>query len=520
MSNGFNGPLPPDRFNMAEYCLGTPAAATPEAVGLIVLGGPLEDPVTERWTFGALDRAARAIGNGLTTYDLARGDRVMLRLGNTSSYALLFFGCLGSGFVALPTSSMLSEAEALTMVEDARVAAVAHVGGQDNTSQTAISISAAQIQDWTTSKNAVQDYADTAADEPAFLVYTSGTTSRPKGVLHAHRAAWGRRPMYRDWYGITSADRLLHAGAFNWTYTLGTGLTDPWANGATAIINTQPRTPDAWPALIRGTEATIFAAVPSLYRQILKYAPPGPIDIGDLRHGLTAGETLPASVAKEWFERTGTRLHEALGMSEISTYISACPDRPAPSGTVGFVQSGRSVAILPKEHGTQPLGANETGQLAIHRSDPGLMLDYWNRPDEREAVFRGEWFMSGDLASIDEDGAVRHHGRVDDLMNAFGYRVSPLEVEHVIGRTDGVAEVAVTEINVRDGLSVIGAFVVADADDLGSLRHNIEVRVARDLADYKRPREYVFVAQLPRTANGKLQRSALQILFDQRTDTQ
>ena len=124
------------------------------------------------------------------------------------------------------------------------------------------------------------DYADTAADDPGFLIYTSGTVGRPKGVLHGHRTAWGRRPMYRGWYGITSDDVILHAGAFNWTYTLGVGLIDPTlgvgliaprANGATAVLYNGPADPAVWPELIARHRVSIFATVPSLYRRLLKY---------------------------------------------------------------------------------------------------------------------------------------------------------------------------------------------------------------------------------------------------------
>ncbi|MGI9405225.1 MAG: class I adenylate-forming enzyme family protein, partial [Hyphomicrobiaceae bacterium] len=312
---------------------------------------------------------------------------------------------------------------------------------------------------------------------------------------------------------ITGTDRVLHAGAFNWTYTLGTGLTDPWANDATAIVYTGPRDAGIWPGLIRDTEATIFAAVPGLYRQILKYAPPGPIDVGTLRHGLTAGETLPAFVAEEWHDLTGTELHEALGMSELSTYISACPERPAKSGTVGKPQDGRCIAILPADGGTDPLPPGETGLLAVHRSDPALMLDYWHRPDETERVFRGDWFCGGDLASIDEEGFVTHHGRADDLMNAFGYRVSPMEVEQALRSCSGVNDVAVTEINVRDGVNIIAAFVMTDTPN-ETLRTAINAQASAHLADYKRPKDIFFVDALPRTANGKVRRSDLQSIYD------
>ncbi len=150
------------------------------------------------------------------------------------------------------------------------------------------------------------DYADTRADDPAFLIYTSGTTASPKGVLHAQRSAFGRRPMYQGWYGIGPGDRMLHAGAFNWTFTLGTGLTDPWANGATAIIYTGEKDPSLWPRLIAETGATLFAAVPGVYRQMLKYAKPAAADFGALRHGLMAGESPPPGLFEDWDARTGT----------------------------------------------------------------------------------------------------------------------------------------------------------------------------------------------------------------------
>ncbi|HBM86976.1 MAG TPA: AMP-dependent synthetase, partial [Rhodobiaceae bacterium] len=148
------------------------------------------------------------------------------------------------------------------------------------------------------------------------------------------------------------------------------------------------------------------------------------------------------------------------------------------------------------------------GLLAIHRSDPGLMLGYWNRPDEDAAVYRGDWFVGGDLARFDEDGYLWYEGRADDVMNAMGYRVSPLEVETVIATHPNVAEVGVCEIQVRSDVSIIAAFVVpADletADVASILSHT-----ADHLATYKQPREVVFVETLPRSPNGKLLRRQL-----------
>lgn len=505
---GYRGAPPPSRFNMAAYCIGRAAAAYPDKPALVVISDPLQRP-SEVWTFAELEDAVLRVAVALQAADLEPGSRLMIRLENTSTYALLFFGAIAAGYVPLPTSSQLTEREAAFLLEDSGAAAVALADGLPITSIPAgvKILESARVRAMAAHPSRAS-YADTARDDPAYLIYTSGTTSRPKGVLHGHRAAWGRRPMYQGWYGITPADRVLHAGAFNWTYTLGTGLTDPWANGATAIVYTGPKDPTVWLRLITAAEATIFAAVPSLYRQILRYANVDRAALGPMRHGLTAGETPPPGLFEEWTGRTGLELYEALGMSELSTYISSSPSVPRKPGTVGKPQPGRSVAILPVEEGTDLLPVGEEGLLAVHRTDPGLMLGYWNRRAEEAEVMRGDWFVGGDLARFDEDGYVIHCGRANDIMKALGYRVAPQEVEAALAEHPSIAEVACAEVQVRADVSVIGAFIVTK-DGAPRDPEAIKRFAAERLAAYKCPREVVFVEALPRTANGKLRRGDL-----------
>lgn len=505
-----NEPIVPSRFNMAAYAIGRAAASRPNAPALFVVGEAGAAPA-ESWTFAGIEDAVLRVAGGLSEAGLRPGARILIRLDNTSAYALLFFGAIAGGFVPLPTSTQLTEREVLFMLRDSGAEAIALADGL------AIDALPGDVRVFGPDDIARMlheapraSYADTGAGDPAFLIYTSGTTASPKGVLHAQRSAFGRRPMYRGWYGITPADRMLHAGAFNWTFTLGTGLTDPWANGAISIVYTGEKDPALWPRLIRETGATLFAGVPGVYRQMLKYGNPLPSELGALRHGLMAGESPPPGLFEEWEARTGRPLYEALGMSEISTYVSSGPETPRRSGAVGRAQPGRRIAVLPVEGGDDPLPAGEEGMLAVHRSDPGLMLGYWRRPDEEAVVYRGEWFVGGDLASIDSDGYVYHRGRANDLMKALGYRVSPLEVEAVLAEHPFVAEVACAEARVRADVSVIAAFVVLQA---GAPRDAaaIESFAAERLAGYKRPRAIVFVEALPRTANGKVMRSALRL---------
>jgi acetyl-CoA synthetase len=505
---GYRGDPVPAAFNMARYCIGRAAAATPDKAALVVVADPLREP-SEVWTYTRLETAILNVGGALAQSRLSPGARILIRLDNTSDYALMFFGAVAAGLVPIPASTQLTDGEVAFLLENSGAEAICVA---DHLPVGALPAGLRVIEQSEVARM-ISDgprgvYTDTAAEQPAYLIYTSGTTSRPKGVLHAHRAAWGRRPMYQGWYGISPDDRILHAGAFNWTYTLGVGLTDAWANGATAVIYTGPKDPALWPGLIAAHGATIFAAVPGLYRQIMKYGDARPETLGRLRHGLTAGEAPPPGFFEDWLSRTGLHLYESIGMSELSTFISTSPTVPRREGAIGRPQPGRSVVILDVDGGDEALPPGQQGLLAAHRSDPGLMLGYWNRPEEEAEVLRGDWFIGGDLASMDDDNYVSHHGRANDIMKAGGYRVSPQEVEAVIAAHPGVADVACVEIRVRADVSIIAAFVVAKPDAARDAEA-IKAFAAERLAAYKRPREVVFVDQLPRTPNGKLKRAAL-----------
>ncbi len=496
----------PERFNLAAYCLSSGADGHPDKPALVIADAEGERSLS----FGELDLRVRQAAQGFRDLGLDVGDRVMLRLPSNDAYAVNLLGAIAAGLVAVPSTDRLTPREAGVLAVDSGARIIVkepwcrapdthapHATFVDGTVAAAIG----QASD------KPLGYASTAADDPAFLVYTSGTTGRPKGVLHAHRAAWGRRPMRAGWTGIGPDDVVLHAGRLNWTYALGIALIDTLSVGATAVLWSGEHEPAVWPRLCREHRATVFAAVPTVYRQILKYGEDVHDAFATLRHGLTAGEPLPGPVLDGWTEITGKPLYEALGMSEISTYVSSGPDTPTRPGSPGRPQQGRRVAVLRVDGGDQPLPSGETGLLAVHRSDPGLMLGYWKRDDEETAVFRGDWFVGGDLAEVDYDGYVWFHGRNDDLMNAFGHRVSPLEVEPVVRSHPRVVECAVAERQVRQDVSVICAYVVTDGGRVteGELLAWCETRIA----DYKRPRAVVFTDALPRGRNGKLSRREL-----------
>jgi acyl-coenzyme A synthetase/AMP-(fatty) acid ligase len=499
--------LVPERFNLAHYCLSENVRLRPDETAITVVG----DHGVQRWTHRELDLNVRRLAAGFQSLGLAPGARVMIRMGNEANAALAYFAAIAAGYVALLASSQLTFEEADFLRRDCGATVLALGAAFESEAHEAPGVIVLRGGDFAALAEyaPLADYADTTADDPAYLVYTSGTTSQPKGVLHAQRAAWGRRPMRAHWTGLGPGDVMLHAGAINWTYTLGVGIVDPLSAGASAVLYNGRPEPAIWPQLIAAHGATIFAAVPGVYRQILKYGAPESADLSTLRHGLSAGAALPTRLLEEWRARTGKEIYEAFGMSEISTFVSSGPSTPVRADSPGRPQPGRVVAALPQDGGETPLPPGQTGLLAIARDDPGMMLGYWNRPEEQRAAFRGAWFVSGDLVEFDEDGYMWRHGRADEVMNAGGFRVSPAEVEKCLLAFDHIAEAAAAERPGRDSESTIIKAYVVMRDGAQACEEDLLAHCRAHLAAYKRPRAVVFLDALPRNANGKLNRSAL-----------
>lgn len=491
------GPFPPapDAFNLAAYALAGGADA-PDKIALQIVG----TTGAERWSYAALESAVRGTGAGLLARGLVPGDRILMRLSNSVDFPILFLGAIAAGLVPVPTSSQLTVTEVTAIAAEiapALIAAAPGVALPEAPGCDVIGLDALAALRAT----APCDYALGDPNRLAYIIYTSGSSGTPRAVMHAHRAIWARRMMYDGWYRMSAADRILHAGAFNWTYTLGTGLLDPWALGATALIPKAGTEPRQLPLLLKRYDATIFAAAPGVYRQMLRHH--ATLDLPRLRHGLSAGEKLPATLRHAWEKATGTEVHEALGMSECSTFISAAPGHPAPEGASGHPQPGRRIAVLGEDG--QPVERGTPGILAISDRDPGLFLGYLGAEEETRSRFSGEWFLTGDVVAMAEDDAVTYLGRGDDMMNAGGYRVSPLEVEHAMARCPGVADCAAVEVAVKADTTVIALFHTGDGVDDATLSAHAEAHLAR----YKQPRLYVHVDALPRGPNNKLSRRQL-----------
>ena len=493
----------PTPFNMAAHVLAH-ADALPDKVALAVMS--LDG--SEDWTYSAMKAAILGTGTGLLQKGLTPGQIVLMRLGNTVEFPIAYLACIAVGLVPVPTSSQLTAPEVAKMVAELSPAAILRdpaIACPDTPDIPQLTLEA--LEEMRSLPPAAFHMGD--PERLGYIIYTSGTSGVPRAVCHAHRAIWARQMMHEGWYGLHRDDRLMHAGAFNWTFTLGTGLMDPWSVGATALIPAKGVDLMALPTLLKTHKATIFAAAPGVYRKMLGDHPD--IHLPDLRHGLTAGEKLSETIREDWYEATGTALYEAYGMSECSTFISASPSSPAHPGTLGRPQPGRRIAIV-DETGPVPLGTE--GTIAVDRRDPGLMLGYYRAEADTQARFMGDWFLTGDQGVMDEDFYITYSGRDDDMMNAGGFRVSPLEVEAALSRFPGIGAVGVTDVEVKADTRVIAAFYTSDAPlDDAALRAFAQSNLAR----YKQPRLFQRLDALPTNPNGKLSRRALRENFEANT---
>jgi acetyl-CoA synthetase len=519
----------PAHFNIGVACsdkhLGTPQANN---IAMIV-----EDDArgTSEITFTELAQKTDQFAQLLRNLDVKVGDRVLIRLPNSLDYPIAFLGAMKMGAIAVPTSTLLTAEEVAYLAKDsgATVLVSDHTAWQNmeekivenlsdtpNLSHILLSQTASvpahgclNVLSLEKSLNGViacDKAYQSRADDPAYLVYTSGTTGYPKGVLHAHRALLGRQPAAQYWfkYSADVQDRIMHSGKFNWTYVLGSGLMDPLYLGKTVIVHEGKNDAQVWLDLIQKHQATIFIGVPTIYRQILQKTTATQSEIPSSRHYMSAGEHLSDEVLSQWESRFKLDIYEAVGMSEFSYYLSQSQYRPIRPGSAGFPQPGHNIKLLnPETLEEVPMGAE--GMISVPDTDPGLFLSYWNLPDETEKYKHDSYFFTGDYAKYDADGYIWFLGRKDDIIKSFGYRVSPYEIERVYKGHPDVADCAAVAEELEKDKVLVVLYVIlkpvatATADDLVAFGK-------QHLAAYKAPKTVYLAHDFPRTKNGKILR--------------
>jgi acetyl-CoA synthetase len=514
----------PARYNIAaDVC--DRHARDPGKVALIGVG---DDGKTREMTFREVQRKANQLANLLVSLGLVRGDRVMLLLGQNAWTAIGHVACWKAGLISVPASTLfatdaityrlnavgvrivITDMTNLPTVKKARLLApaVEHVFLVDGAGPSAPSLPGALE----TARDSFEN-VDTAADDPAFLNFTSGTTGNPKGALQAHRSMLGHLPGIE--LGLDSfpqpGDCMWSPADWAWLAGLMDVLMPAWFHGVPVLTFRAPRfDPEQAFAMMGRHRVRTALLTPTMLRVMRQISDPVRRYGIDLRAIISGGESVGKDL-HEWANDTlGAPVNEMFGQTECNLVLGSSGSiMPIKPGALGRAVPGH-IADIVDEHG-QPLPTGAIGNLAFRSPDPVMMLEYWQKPEATRSKYAAGWLITGDLARCDEDGYFWFHGRTDDVITSAGYRIGPSEIEDALARHPAVVMAAAVGIPDPMRTESIKAFIILKEGIAPSeaLVENVRGFVREHLAKHEVPRDIEFVSALPMTTTGKILRREL-----------
>lgn len=488
---------------------------------------------TASFTYARLDALTDRLASSLQRLGVQPGSRVFLRLPNRPEFYLAALAVAKLGGVFIPSSTQfrenevryrLNDAEAVVAITTSRLLdviehvradcpALRHVILVDEGGDALGSDCLDFEQLIRTGRESFQP-TPTRNDDLAFLAYTSGTTGDPKGVVHLQRYPIAYEALVRHWHDYRPDDVVACPSELGWLLPVASTFLYALAHGLTVVLyDAQGGRFDArrWFALFEKYRITNFTAPPTVYRMLMAEADAAKThDLSSWRHGVSAGEPLPADTLTAIRQAFGVTVLDGIGMSECMVYCFNMLDAPLKPGSCGRPGPGTVIELLDDNLKPVPPGAD--GVLCVRRdSHPGMMREYWRKPERTAEIFRGDWYWSGDVLSRDEDGYYWFKGRNDDVIKASGYRISPFEVESCLVSHPAVLEAAAVEAPDALRGKVVKAFLVlrSGVEPSESLRAEIQEFAKEQMAGYKYPRQVEFVTALPKTTSGKVKRREL-----------
>ncbi len=477
-------------------------------------------------TFRQIAQEVNQVGNALKKLGVRMGEFVAILSLDLPEWVTSFCATLKIGGVAVGMSTTLTSPEYAYMLDDCRarvlivhetllprievirtgrpflehVVVIGRPGGKGDIA----------YADWIKGETTEFRAAPTHRDDFCTLNYTSGTTGPPKGIPHAHKDMPISSQLYTvNILGLTENDRTFSVARLFFTYGLGVTLFSPWHVGASTVLcSKSPRVATNVLETIDRFKPTFLFNVPTGYASLMaverfteRY------DLSSLRVCAAAGEPLPASLWHAWKEKTGFEIIESMGTTEaFALFLANRPGHIRP-GTIGKVVDGFELKIVDENGQEVPRG--EIGDLMVKGET--FSLFYLHQYHKSQHMFRGEWLFTGDKFYMDEEGCYHYAGRVDDMLKAGGIWVSPVEIENTLRTHKAVFECAVMGYPDRDELVKPKAFVALRQGYTASaeLANELIEHCKANMAGYKRPRWIEFMDELPKTATGKIQRSAL-----------
>ena len=518
---------PPERFNIAQHLLAINAARAAKAA-FVDDHGVL--------SYGALDERARRLAAALRAAGIKREERVLLLMHDHTDWPVAFLGAMFAGVVPVAVNTLLTADDYAYMLANSRAQAAVVSAALLPVLRTALALGNHEVgpvivsrpvdvlqggevalEDFLRSAAPAENAAPTGADDAAFWLYSSGSTGRPKGTVHSHANPYWTAELYgKAVLKLCEDDVCFSAAKLFFAYGLGNALTFPMSVGATTLLMPERPTPDAifkrWRGEVGNLKPTAFFGAPTGFAGMLAAsALPRPHEVS-LRLVSSAGEALPADLGERFKRHFGVDIVDGIGSTEmLHIFLSNRPERVR-YGSTGWPVPGYAVQLRNDDGSAVPDG--EPGDLYIH--GPSAALMYWGNRAKTRDTFQGAWTKSGDKYLRNADGSYTYSGRSDDMLKVSGIYVSPFEVEATLIEHPAVLEAAVIGKEDSEGLVKTKAFVVlkqpGSADEA-----TLKAFVKERLAPYKYPREIEFVAELPKTATGKIQRFKLRELEAQRS---
>jgi acetyl-CoA synthetase len=528
----------PERFNMAWACCGRHAVDR-HRFGLYWED---EDGAAAAYTYWDIQQKANRLSNALLDLGLAKGDRVGIILPQRPETVIAHMACYQAGAIAMPLSILfgpdaleyrLQNSEtAVVFVDPASLPNLLAVRDRLPSLKHVIGVAGARetdVEPWETLLEKASHRftaVDTDAEDPALLVYTSGTTGPPKGALKPHRVLIGNLPGFAYSHDEFPRQGDMFWSPADWAWT--GGLMDallPTMYYGYPILGYRGRfDPERAFHLIEKYGVRNTFLFPTALKMMMKAVPePRARFELPLRSIMSAGEAVGETVF-DWAQKgLGVTINEMFGQTEINYIVGNCNALwPAKPGSMGRPYPGHRVVVIDDAGEEVPVG--EVGEVAVHRTDihgdrdAVFFLGYWKNEEATRKKYSGEWCRTGDLAQRDAEGYLRYQGRADDVFKSAGYRIGPSEIENCLIKHPAVANAAVVGSPDTERTNIVKAFIVLQAGYAASpgLEAELQAHVRGKLAPYEYPKEIEFIDQLPMTTTGKVQRRVLRLREEER----
>ena len=508
------GVAAPNAFNASAYLVDRNLPARADDIAVVGSRRTL--------TYGELADVRARVAAGLLALGLRTDDRVMLVMSDDVEMFVAVLACFHAGLVAVPVSTMLTGPELGTILRDCGARALMLTGEYDDAVSEAITaadtdfVIAVHDRPGAIAFESLAEASPVAAtatsqDSWALWLYTSGTTGSPKAAMHRHAnirhvcETYGAQVL-----GITADDVCLSVAKLFFAYGIGNSMFFPLSVGARTVLEPRRPTPAVLAERVLADRPTLFFGVPTFFAGLLASDLPDDTFAG-VRLATSAGEALPAPLQQRFRDRFGVEIIDGIGSTELlHIFLSNSPSDIRP-GTTGKAVPGYALELR-----------DEAGSL-VDPGTPGVLyvrgessaLGYWHRTEASREVFQGSWIRTGDSYVQDADGYFVCLGRANDLLKAGGIWVSPAEVEARLLAHESVAEVVVIGVGDADGLDKPVACVVPAAGHPDVTEAELIAWCREGLAAFKRPRAVVFLADLPKTATGKIQRFKIREMVGQ-----